>query len=215
MHFKFLRIILMSLIFIFCTATSVSAGNTSMAMHEISLNNRYGNESVNNIFKNNILLSMAYISGKVHRGEKIDWTSIKKPFHYEFRLKPGESFAFHNDIIDFYNKGNVVTGNSHFSGLEGYESDGYLYGDGVCHLASLMNWVAQDAGLDVYAPTRHDFAVIPDIPRQYGVSIYYSPGQSAVNKQQNLYIENNYKKPILFVFDYKNNSLKTSVVKVN
>ncbi|MDP3758144.1 MAG: hypothetical protein Q8Q86_00335, partial [Candidatus Daviesbacteria bacterium] len=58
-----------------------------VAQKEMSLENRYGNEFVNNVFKDNILLNMAYLSGKVNSPKDIKWDEIEKPFQYEFKLE--------------------------------------------------------------------------------------------------------------------------------
>ena len=98
-----------------------------------------------------------------------------------------------------------------FNSDDGFKSDGYLTGDGVCHLASLMYWVTKSANLKAYAPTSHDFRAIPEIDKKYGVSIYKIPDQTRINALQNLYITNNKKNPIVFNFTYKNNQLNLSV----
>ena len=109
----------------------------------------------------------------------------------------------------------IKTTNAHFNGIEGFRSSGYLYGDGVCHLASLMYWAAKDAGLETYAPTNHNFMVIPEIPREYGVSILSNPYIKGNDAMQNLYITNNKEKAVLFIFDYYNHKLKLSVTEEN
>ncbi len=161
-----------------------------LATHQISLENRYGNKWVNDIFKENILLTLSR-------------------FNYEFKLQPNETFAFHDDVLPKYQGRVVKTTNSHFNGAEGFKSDGYLSGDGVCHLASLLYWVAKDAALDTEAPTNHNFADIPEVPKESGVSIY------ATNQKQNLYITNNRPKAVTFKFEYENNAIKVSAVEVN
>lgn len=182
-----------------------------LAHHSISLNNRYKNKSVNEVFKNNILLTMAYMSGGVRGKSDIKWPEIEKSFQYDYVLQPGEVFAFHDDILSTFKNDPVSTTNAHFDASEGFLSDGYLYGDGVCHLASLINWTALDAGLFVYAPTKHSFAVIPEIPEKYGVSIYSSPDKSKVSQKQNLYIENTFEKPVKFAFKYNNEVLNLTI----
>ncbi|MBI1982553.1 MAG: VanW family protein [Candidatus Levybacteria bacterium] len=92
-----------------------------------------------------------------------------------------------------------------------FRFSGLLYGDGVCHLASLINWVAKDAGLEVQAPVSHDFREIPEIPKEFGTSIYFYPGQKATNAQQNLYITNNLKNPVAFKVHYDGEKLKIEV----
>lgn len=183
-----------------------------LSAHQFSLEKRYDNPSVNSVFKDNILLNVAYLEGKVTPGNPINWNEVEKPFEYKFTLNPGKTFAFHEDVLEKY-KGTVTkTTNTHFNWQEGFKSDGYLVGDGVCHLASLFYWTAKDAGLTAEAPTNHDFMPINQIPKVYGVAIYNVPGQKDTNAQQNLYITNNHQKPIEFVFDYKDNNLKISVV---
>lgn len=182
-----------------------------LASQSISLENRYGNKFVNDVFRDNILLNVAYLSGKVKKKEDINWDDIKKPFEYKFTLMPDKTFAFHDDVLDEYKKSLVKTTNARFNFDDGFKSDGYLTGDGVCHLASLIYWSAKTAGLSAFAPVNHDFAVIPEIDREFGVSIYKTPGNYSANAIQNLYIKNNRKKPVVFEFAYKNSQLKLSV----
>lgn len=192
----------------------VSVPTNVAATHTMSLNDRYGNTYVNDVFKDNILLTLSYLRGSVNSKGEISWPEVEKPFSYEFTLKPGEEFAFHDSISSIY-KGNVVkTTNAHFNYTDGYKSDGFLTGDGVCHLASLIYWTAKDAGLDAIAPRNHDFAVIPDVPKEYGVAIFDMPGQVESSGLQNLYITNNRKNDIKFVFEYKDDALTVSVVDV-
>ncbi|MBI4066817.1 VanW family protein [Candidatus Gottesmanbacteria bacterium] len=165
--------------------------------------------------KNNILLNLAYLSDKVTSKKDLNWEEVIKPFQYEFKLDPGKTFSFHDDVLTKYKNSLVKTTNAHFNAGEGFKTDGYLFGDGVCHLASLINWVAKDAGLEVEAPTSHDFANIPDVPREYGVSIYSNPYSAGSNTRQNLYITNNKGKSITFKFAYQNNKVKVSVVELN
>lgn len=187
----------------------------TLASRTFSLNQRYGNAFVNDVFKDNILLTLRYMDGTVKTARDISWDEIEKPIHYEFTLKPNEEFAFHDKILPKY-KGNIVkTTNAHFNYSDGYKSDGYLMGDGVCHFASLIYWAAKDAGLDAVALRNHDFAPIPQVPREYGVSIYALPSDPVGSGYQNLYITNNKEKPVKFVFDYKdNNDLTVSVVEI-
>ena len=125
----------------------------------------------------------------------------------------GQEFVFHDQILPEY-KGSVVrTTNAHFNYQDGFKSDGYLTGDGVCHLASLIYWTAKDAGLEAYAPTDHDFAEIPGVPKEYGVSIYDLPGAFETSARQNLYITNNLDKPVSFIFNYDGSNLTVDVIK--
>lgn len=206
---------LLYLIVLFSTPTSLQAlgaSNVALATHSFSLEKRYGNAYVNGVFKDNILLTLNYLDGSVKAADEISWENVEKPLHYEFTLNPGEVFAFHDKLLPQYVGKVVKTTNAHFNYQDGYKSDGFLTGDGVCHLASLIYWAALDAGLDAYAPANHDFAPIPEVPKEYGVSIYARPGDDAGSAHQNLYITNNKDVPVSFVFDYKDNSLSVSVV---
>lgn len=207
------------LFFIFAQLASSSMdGNTQyakkLASEQISLEKRYNNSYVNGVFKDNILLNIAYMSGKVTKKEDINWEEIAKPFKYEFVLMPDKTFAFHEDVLEKYKSSLAKTTNAHFNYDDGFKSDGYLVGDGVCHLASLMYWSAKTADLDTYSPANHDFAVIPEIAREFGVSIYKMPGQLSANAMQNLYITNNKKSPVVFEFIYENGELELSIFEV-
>jgi len=182
-----------------------------LSSEQISLEKRYDNKFVNDVFKDNILLNIAYMDGKVTKKGDINWEDIEKPFSYKFTLLPNQAFAFHDDVLPEYKEKVVKTTNAHFNFDDGFKSDGYLTGDGVCHLASLMYWVAKTAGLNAYAPSNHNFAVISEISKEYGVAIYKMPGTLDSNAMQNLYITNNRQNPVVFEFTYKNNDLKLSV----
>lgn len=183
-----------------------------LSSHEISLKNRYPAAFVSDIFQDNILLNLAYMRWLTASKEDINWDEVKKPFTYEFRLAPNKVFAFHDDVLPEYKDSLVKTTQAHFNAQEGFKTDGYLYGDGVCHLASLIYWVAKDAGLDAQAPTNHDFMAIPEIDKQYGVSIYSNPYFKGSNNQQNLYIKNNTEKDIVFRFDYSEDKLRLIIL---
>ncbi len=182
-----------------------------LASQEISLEKRYENKYVNDVFKDNILLNMSYLSHKVTKKEDINWDDIREPFNYSFTLLPNQTFAYHEDVLEKYKNSLVRTTNAHFNFDDGFKSDGYLMGDGVCHLASLMYWVAKTAGLTSYAPSNHNFAVIPEIDKEFGVAIYKMPGNYNANSMQNLYITNNKKNPVVFDFAYKNSKLTFSI----
>ncbi len=190
---------------------SVPAAKT-LASHTMPLNDRYGNTFVNDVFKDNILLTLKYLNGDITKKEDIVWSEIEKPFHYEFSLKPGERFVFHDKILPQYKDNVVKTTRAHFNYNDGFKSDGYLTGDGVCHIASLIHWVALDAGLESIAPSNHDFAIIPDVPKKYGVAIYADPGKNSIGENQNLYIKNTLGKPVKFVFDYKDSVVTLDII---
>lgn len=183
-----------------------------LASHEISLDYRYPDKRISDIFKDNILLNVAYMDGKVTKSEDIKWDEIRKPFKYEFRLESGQTFAYHDDVLPQFSGRVTKTTNAHFNWFEGFRSSGYLYGDGVCHLASLIYWVAKDAGLDAYAPTNHNFMNIPEIPREYGVSIFSNPYIKGNDAMQNLYVTNNKANPVILNFDYNGDKLNVKVV---
>lgn len=193
--------------------TNQAASQKLLASHSMSLADRYPIASVNSVFKDNILLTLGYMSGSVKNATQINWDKVRSFATYSFTLQPGEVFAFHDDVLPQFAAKQIITTNAHFDAGEGFEYDGDLYGDGVCHLASFMNWVARDAGLEVVAPTPHNFAVIPDINAKYGTAIYYEAGDTSTNEAQNLYIENTFNKPVRFVFTYANNNLTMSVYK--
>ncbi len=188
-----------------------ASSTVPMASRTMPMNDRHRVESVNTVFKDNILLTLRYMSGEVKQGDKINWENVEKDYHYEFTLKPGEGFAFHDTMLPKYEGIVVKTTGAHFNYADGFKSDGYLMGDGVCHLASVIYWAAKDAGLESYAPSDHDFAVIPDVPKEYGVGIYNTP-QTHQGANSNLYIVNDKEKPVHFVFDYKNDNLVVSVL---
>src|SRR3989344_6957958 len=73
-----------------------------LASRSISLDNRYDNIFVNGVFKDNILLTLNYMSGSVKNKADIDWSKIEKPGTYQLRLKPGEVFAFHENLKKDY-----------------------------------------------------------------------------------------------------------------
>lgn len=180
-----------------------------LSSHQISLEQRYPVTSVNQVFKDNILLNLAYLDGRVKTKQDIKWDQIEAPYTFEFRLNPGETFSYHDGTLPQYSGLVDKTTNAHFNGSEGFKSDGYLMGDGVCHLASLINWSARDAGLLVSSPTSHNFANIPQVPSEYGVSIYSYSGN------QNLYITNTFNKPVAFRFQYIDGQLTNSVFEIN
>ena len=163
-----------------------------LARHEMSLETRYPDNFVNDVMKKNILLTLDYMGGG-------------------FTIEPGQTVSFHDIKLPKYDAATPLL-SVHFSGAEGFLSDGWIVGDGVCHLASLISWVAKDAGLTVEAPTNHDFRVIPEIPKEQGVSVYSNPFQRSRSEPQNLYIKNSLSHSVEFVFDYDGEVLGISTV---
>ncbi|MEX2013053.1 MAG: VanW family protein [Candidatus Levyibacteriota bacterium] len=179
-----------------------------LAVKEFSLEKRYADSFVNGVFRDNILLVLKYSSDEKIDARNIDWKKVNEPFVHKLILKPGETFAYHEDVLPKYDRKVTKTTNALFNYAQGFKSSGRMFGDGVCHLASLLYWVAKDAGLDAVAPVRHDFANIPEVPREFGVSIYNNPEKNAGDQAQNLYITNNKGKDVTFVFDYDGKNLK-------
>lgn len=185
-----------------------------LASKTISLENRYPNKAVNDVFKDNILLTASYMAETQRGGKAVNWETLAKPSQFSFTLKPGDVFAFHDTAyLPEYAKRVVKTTNAHYNGAEGFKSDGYLMGDGVCHLASLLYWAAKDAGVEAVAPVNHDFAVIPQIDKKYGVAIYSDPNNATVSMQQNLYIANDTDATLTFRITYDGNNLTTEILK--
>ncbi|OGG16073.1 hypothetical protein A3D77_02040 [Candidatus Gottesmanbacteria bacterium RIFCSPHIGHO2_02_FULL_39_11] len=195
----------------FSSSREIHAQNVYLSRKSFSLSKRYSNPYVNDVMKKNILLSLAYKRGLVHKGESIDWNLVEKPFETTIYLSPGSLFSFHEDIMDKYKTLTPYTLNSHFNSSEGFISDGYLVGDGVCHLASLIYWAAKDAGLEAEAPTNHDFARIEEIEKEYGVAIYYTPGNSHNNSLQNLYIKNSKGRNIQILISFNGDKLSVAI----
>lgn len=185
---------------------------TILASKTISLENRYADTWVNEVFADNILLTMAYMHG-MEKTASPDWNAVRQPFTHEFTLAPGEAFAYHDTAyLPQYAQRVVKTTNAHYAGHEGFRSSGKLMGDGVCHLASLFYWAAKDAGLEAVSPVNHDFAAIPEIEKQYGVAIYSDPTNTATSMQQNLYITNNKAVPLTFRTIYNGKELTFTVL---
>lgn len=188
-----------------------------LASHSLDLTTRQPNSYANLVFADNILLALHYLKGDVENLKleakksgpaNIDWEAVRQPFEVSFTLKPGEIFAFHQNVLPEFDPssgGPIVTMNSRFLIEEGYKSVGGLGGNGVCHLASLINWVASEArlaedgeskraGLKATSMVDHNFAPVPGVPSEYGASI------RSQNPTQNLYIKNNFDFPVEFEF---------------
>jgi len=78
-----------------------------------------------------------------------------------------------------------------------------------------MYVAAKEAGLKIEAPTRHDFAKIPDVEKKDGVSIYVSPYEQTSSSLQNLYITNNKIKPIALVISHDKEKVDITVEQLN
>lgn len=174
----------------------------------LDLTKRVPDRTVNEIFADNILLNLHYIKGDVAdvsiepiRGQnwKPIWEKVREPFAFSITLNPGEVFAFHNYVLPEFEGRKLKASWTQFSSWEGYKTYAGLSGNGVCHLATLINYVATKAGLKVTAPTRHDFFLVNGFDRTFGTSIYYGAGGYTA-EVQNLYIENIFDIPIAFIF---------------
>jgi hypothetical protein len=185
-----------------------------IGVHQMSLDTRHPAPYANAVYRDNILLAISYLSGQTKKGEPVNWEQVRKLSSYSWTIHPGKSFAFHDGVLPEFAGSTELTTNAHFGGDEGFKSDGFLIGNGVCHLASLIEWVAEDAQLSVKAPTNHDFAVIPEIPREHGVAIYSTPGNPAAGANQNLYVTNNTGRDVTFTFSYDGHNLTLSVSEI-
>lgn len=183
-----------------------------LASKELNLENRQIDRWVNSVFRDNILLNLAYLKGDAKPGQ-VNWDQVKAPKSFEFKLEPNQTFAYHGQIAPEYKDKVVKTTNANFNGSQGFKSDDFLMGDGVCHLASLIYWASKDAGLDAEAPVNHNFAKINDVPSEYGVAIYNDPTAPSVGEKQNLYVTNNKGKAITFKFEYSEKQVKVTISK--
>ena len=187
----------------------------TLSSHEMNLAERApGGGFMSEAMADNILLNLAYLNHDPIDPKNIDWDKVRANRTISFKLDPGQTFAFQEDVLPEYNGKVAITTNGHFSSDQGFKYDGYLIGDGVCHLASLMNWVAKEASLNVNAPTNHDFMPIPGIDKQYGTAIFYQPDSKDSNAKQNLYITNSLNHQVEFDFTVSGKNLEAKVVKL-
>lgn len=154
-------------------------------------------------FGENILIALHYLKGDYGPSTSL---RIKEPFEVAMALLPGQVFAFHPNVLPEF-ADPAITFNSYFLTTEGYKSVFGLGGNGVCHLASLINWAALEAGLEVTALADHDFFPIPGIDKKWGVSIMSS------DKRQNLYVRNNLETPVIFYFEANSDSVSLKILK--
>lgn len=171
----------------------------TVASQSIDLSYRYPEQGISEGFKENILIAVDYLN-KINDGVII--------------LNPNEVFSFHKNILPEYANYKIVTQESGFIVKDGYKTVAGLGGNGVCHLASLMNWAAQEAGLEVRSDVNHDFAAIPGIDPKYGTSIKYIPSGGLNSQRQNLYIKNNKDYQVWFLFELEGENLRFSILKI-
>ena len=192
----------------------VATSETVLAQRQFSLQQRHAAPGVNAVFKKNIWLNLAYLQKSVTRKQDIDWQQSEQPSEFSVTLLPDQTFAYHDQVLPEYADSVSLTTEAHFSADEGFISDGYLYGDGVCHLASLLNWAAQDAGLALEVTKNHNFAAIPQVPKEYGVSIYANQNIPESGSRRNLYITNNRDEAVRFQFIYLVDELRIVVSEI-
>lgn len=187
-----------------------------LAEHTLDLGTRNKNAFVNEVFVDNILLALHYLKGDTNilvYSDGVNWEKVGEPFEVSFTLEPGEVFAFHDSLLEEYRGLNVKTGKTKYTQAEGYKTVGGLSGNGVCHLASLINWTASNAGLEVTAKVNHNFLPVPGVPKEFGTSIRYSPNGGGNSQNQNLYLKNNFDFPVIFVFTASGREVNLKITK--
>jgi hypothetical protein len=165
-----------------------------LAERALDLETRAESDYVNEVFKFNILLALDY-------------------FDYGFTLEPGKVFAFHEKVLAEFKDEPLKISRTHYTLKEGYKVVSGLPGNGVCHLATLMNWVATEGGLEVTAKVNHNFAPVPGVPLEYGTSIRFMPDGSGNSANQNLYIKNTLGFPVKFVFKTESDLVKLKITR--
>lgn len=187
--------------------TLVEQNKIQLASEKMDLSYRYPVESVSDGFRENILINLYHFS---RIGADNDYNGVgdikpqeKVPASFIIMLKPGEVFAFHDKINKEYEKDKVIAPKSGYGAKDGYLLISGLYGNGVCHLATLMYKTAEKANIEVNAPTRHDFASIPGFTREEGTAISYGN----CPERQNLYVKNNKPYPVELRFDLSGSDL--------
>ncbi len=175
------------------TASLILGQYSVLSSEKLDLSKRYPVASVSEGFKENILIALGYLAFQDNVLE----------------LRPGEVFAFHKKgILAEFKESVIISQESDFTTNTGYKVVAGLGGNGVCHLASLVNKAASKAGLEVTAPVNHNFAVIEGIEREYGTSISTRNNP----ERQNLYIKNNFDYPVRFKFVLNGDILVLSVI---
>lgn len=175
-----------------------------LAVQVLDLSERDEGQFINQVYKDNILLAFSFLTLQ-------EWNSSYTSGKTGFILQPGEVFCFHENISGEFKGKEVKTMGTKFQAQEGYRSSGWVYGDGVCHLASLIHWTAVEAGLEITARVKHNFRPIPGIPEKYWTSIRYC--SSGCNSQsQNLYVTNTHDFPVEFKFSIEGEKLELEII---
>lgn len=164
-----------------------------LAEQSLDLKTRHRETQINEAFAFNILHALEF-------------------FPSPLILRPNEVFVFHEMVLPEFEGDSLVSSQTRYLAKEGYQTVLGLPGNGVCHLASLMNWVASEAGLEVKAEVNHRFAPIPGVPEEHGTSIRYTPDGRLNSQKQNLYLKNNFDYPVEFIFETKGEAL---IFKIN
>ena len=96
--------------------------NVVLATHSFSLEDRYGNTFVNDVFKDNILLTLAYMDGSVKAKGDISWDKVSPLSATNLPFCPGRNLLSMIRLYPIY-KGDVVkTTNAHFNWNDGFKS---------------------------------------------------------------------------------------------
>lgn len=66
----------------------LGSSSVELASRSFSLERRYDVPSVNAVFRDNILLTLSYMDGRIKSKDEISWPDVGKPFHSEFTLAP-------------------------------------------------------------------------------------------------------------------------------
>src|SRR5579859_1822871 len=74
-------------------STPTQSARIQLASHSMPMSDRYRVESVNTVFKKNILLTLAYLRGVETPGKDVDWDKVNQSFEYSFTLNSGETFT--------------------------------------------------------------------------------------------------------------------------
>ncbi|KKQ14786.1 MAG: hypothetical protein US28_C0029G0011 [Candidatus Daviesbacteria bacterium GW2011_GWA1_36_8] len=73
-------VLIFSLISLNTIGVPVSEPKTVLSSRSISLEQRQPDRYINSVFKDNILLNMAYLRGSVTSKENLSWDEVRKPF---------------------------------------------------------------------------------------------------------------------------------------
>ena len=187
-------------------SAQIMENETILSSESMDLTSRYPVESIGTGFAENILIALSYFASEDEEGKEI------LPDSFSLVLRPEDVFAFHKKgVLSEFKDSKIVSQESDFTTNYGYKVVAGLGGNGVCHLASLINKAALKAGLEVVAPVNHNFASIPGIEKEYGVSI----STRNAPDRQNLYIKNSFEYPVEMRFVVTDNVLTVEILQIN